>query len=772
LQALAFWGRRLFADATALVFGEGSTPTSVLDGFPTLRVERLSEEAARELLTANLDAGLDRELVDRIVRDSEGNPLALLEVVRDLALEDLLGTAAAPQPIPLARRLEQRFERHVRSLPDDSQMLLLLAAADSTADAHLVWNAAAQLGITAEAAAPAALAELVVLGPPIAFRHPLIRSAVYSSVPPAQRLAAHRALATAIGPDVDPQRYAWHLAAATSGRDERVASVIEGVGKQADAQGSHAAAHALLARAAELTPDRERAAERRVSAAEAAVESNAPRQARALVAVALSELRDERTMARARRIDGYALQRMSRDKDATPCLLSAAVDLMPTDPDLARETLVDALAAALTAGSAADPDAQAVAAAGRAAITGDGTAVDVTLRAFSTYIHEGFVAAQPLLRDVVVNVLDSEVPVVHLSHAVLYTNASEALWDQDLHDALAAVLVRASENEGDLTSLAIALWAQANSELWSGQFSVADLYYARAADIFFAAGENPLADVLARLQLQASIGEEAETRAKAASIIEIAEHIGVERASTMAHLALVTLDIGATRYQEALQHARIVYDRDPMNQGNHILPDMIEAAVRAGDGAAADKAIARLHARARAAGTPWALGLLARSQGVIGVEHAQGRFEEAIELLGSTRVHLETARAHLLFGEWLRRQRRPTEAREHLHGAYEMFSSFGAPAFAERCRRELLASGERPATRGAPRITQLTPQEANVARLAATGCTNVEIGAQLYIAPTTVDYHLRRVFRKLSITSRRQLAGALSDQAPDVRPHV
>jgi DNA-binding CsgD family transcriptional regulator len=766
IEALAFWGRRLFADGTALIFGARTNAASPLDGFPTLNVGRLSDEAAHELLAAEISTVLDRGLADRIVSDTEGNPLALLEVAKGLALDELVGTAAAPQPLPLTRRLEEGFERQVRLLPADSQMLLLLAAADSTADAGLVWDAAARLDITRDAAEPAEAAGLVDFKPHATFRHPLIRSAVYNGASRTQRLVAHEALAASTSRDLDPQRHAWHLAGATIGPNEEVAALLDQVGRRADAQGGHAAALALLSRSAELTPDPERAAERRVCAAEAAVEGNAPRQAHALVAKAMPDLRDVFVLARARRVEGYALQGEGMDRAAAPLLMSAGVELSQTDPQLGRETLVDALSAALMAGGPAAPDAQAIAAASSTALAADLT-LDPLLKAYSTYVSAGFVAAAPLLRNAVSNVLGSAAPATsraRRTRAVLLTNATEALWDQDAHDSLAAVLDQISRQDGDLTSLAVALWAQANSELWSGRFASADIYYSQAADLFYAAGENPVAAELARLHLVASRGQESETRATAAFVIEIAEQIGVQRASTMAHVALVTLDLGLARYRDALEHAQVVFERDEVNQGNQVLADMIEAAVGAGDAPAADAGMDRLSTRAPAAGTPWARGMLARSQALMAGDDGEDLYHKAVELLASTRVDFDFARAHLLYGEWLRRQRRPIEAREHLRTAYAMFSKFGAKAFAERTHNELLASGEPATARSSPTPTTLTPQEANVARLAAAGDTNVEIAAQLYISADTVDYHLRKVYRKLSINSRRRLADALQSR--------
>lgn len=769
LDALAFWARRLHADRIAVIFGERSLPMepSPLDGFTILETGGLSNDAARALVTEGGGAGdgLDGEIVDRIIADAVGNPLALIELAKDLRADQLIGAAAALRPLPLTGRMEQRFARQVRSLPAETQMLVLLAAADSTGDPAFLARAATRLGVTMGGAEPAEATGLLVVGSAVTFRHPLIRSAVYGTARPADRRAVHRALAAAT--DDDPERRAWHLAAAVLGSDEEVASTLERSGRRAGARGGHTAAVALLDRAAELTPDRERAAGRRVAAAEAALDGGAPQQVHALVALALPDLRDGATHARAERLDGCAWAREGNVAVAAPVLLSAALELLPTDPDLGRQTLLEALEAALLTGNATETDRGVTGAVARAALAappGRRTIVDLLLDAFATCVATGYRSAAPLLRLAVTAMGNGDVPPDQLLRwAALASDATRLLWDHVAEDALMNDLIQVGRERGALGWLSAALQASASTEIASGRFGAAEAHIAEAADLTAAAGRNPVLTKLMDLELVAARGHAAHARAKARAVMALAEDRGLGSAATMVHAVLLGLDISVGQYGDALGHAAAVFDRDPVPWGTQILPDMVEAAVRAGDPLAANRAMDRLADRAPASGTASAMGLMARSRAVLATDDAEAFHTEAIALLASSGLNLETARAHLLFGEWLRRQRRRIDARGQLRIAHDMFTTIGAEAFAARARDELLATGERARKRTVDTSRDLTPQEAHVASLAATGETNAEIAAQLYISTSTVEYHLRKVFRKLTITSRRQLARALSD---------
>ena len=510
IEALAFWGRRLHAEGIALIFAErtGREQASPLEGFPTLEIDGLTDEAARALLAAESGFGGDRQVADRIVTEARGNPLALVEFAKDPHLDQLIGAAANLQPLPLSRRLEERFARQARSLPVDTQMLLLLAAADSTADTAFLLRAASVLGVKTEAAAAAEAAGLVVLGSTVAFRHPLIRSAIYGGARPADRRAAHRALAAATDSEEDSDRRAWHLAAASVGRDEEVAAILERGAGRARERGSHNAAAALLSRSAELSPAPERAAVRRIAAAEEALASGSSLQVHALIALAKPALRDPVTAARADRLDGNAWRREAKTAIAAPLLLSAAIALMPTDPRLARQTLLEAIEAVLIAGSAAgDKVISAVTEAARAAPPGDDAIVDLLLDAFGTYLAAGFVAAAPALRVAVTAMSNPAMPADRLIRWVQFAVfATRALWDDEAHTRLTARLVQASREQGALMWLAVALKARATDEVWAGRFDAADIDLADAADVSVAAGEHPMSIEMMGLEVSAIRG--------------------------------------------------------------------------------------------------------------------------------------------------------------------------------------------------------------------------------------------------------------------------
>lgn len=760
IEALAFWGHRLQADGIALVFAErtGWESASPLDGFVVVEIEGLSDEAARVLIAAQTGFGAGREVADRIVTEARGNPLALVEFAKDSRL-DLSVAASELQPLPMSRRLEERFARQARTLPVDTQMLLLLAAADSTARTSLVLRAASVLGVTTDSAAPAEAAGLVTLGSTVAFRHPLIRSAVYGRARPADRRAAHKALAAATDPGEEGDRQAWHLAAATIGQDEEVAALLERRARDTRVRGGHNAAAALLTRSAELSLDPEQSALRRIAAAETALTSGASLQVHALVALAKAALRDPAMAARADRLDGNAWRREAKTAIAAPLLLSAAVALMPTDPRLARQTLLEAIEAVLISGPAAgDELTSAVTGAIKTSPPGDDDLVDTLLNAFGTYLTDGFVAAAPALRVAITTMSSTDLSADRLIRWVqLAIFASRALWDDEAHSTLTARLGGASREPGALMWVAVALKGHATGEVWAGRFDAAEIDLADAAELSIAAGEHPMSLEMIRLEISAIRGRDAQTRQSARTVIDSASELGSGSAALSAHHALLVLELGAGDYNEALGHAHVTMT-GRVGAGHQVLADVVEAAIRGGDPDTARDAVDCLAERAPASGTPWAMGLLARCQALLSDDgDAERLYQQAIDLLGASGMAVELARAHLLYGEWLRRQKRRIDARDQLRIAHNTFVDVGADAFANRTRHELLATGEKVRKRNIETFRELTPQEDRIARLAAAGDTNAEIAAKLFIASTTVEYHLRKVFQKLAVTSRRQL---------------
>jgi DNA-binding CsgD family transcriptional regulator len=756
LGALAFWARRLHADRTAVIFGEraDALAAAAVQGLPVLELSGLEDDAARALLVAEAGFELDRDIADRVLAETEGNPLAIIELAKGLTPHALIGWAAAPHPLPLTRRLEERFAGQVRALPADTQMFLLLLAADTSADTAVVWQAAGRLDISKEAAEAAEAAGLVSLGSPIVYRHPSIRSAVYGAASPADRRAAHRALA-AVTDQADRERWAWHRAGATPGPDEEVAALLEDCGARATSSGASSAAVALLSRAAELTPGQERAAQRRVAAAEAAVERGSSGQARTLVEQAAPALGDPAWEARAARVRGLADQQEGNLIAAGPRLRDAAVGLLPTDPVLGRRTMLEAVDIALYHGDSAESEFMRSIAATEARLPAAPPSVaGHLLHAFSTHATSGYVAAAPEYGKAIEWCRDAP-PQELAPWTMLIAAATVAVWHDTGYDPPVQRIVDWSRANGALRPLSLALLCLAASAVRRGQLELCSALTAQGSDMLSAAQQFVPPGIDANLG--AFAGRDAEVRAKVAPALD-GMGMGQGGYAFACHNVLLDLQIGRARYAEALRSARLLFDADPIVAGPNVLPDMIEAAMRVGDTNAAEGALARLTERATAAGTAWASGLLARSQALMSGAGAEEHYERALDVLGATPLGLERARTHLLYGEWLRHARRPVDARSHLRRAYEMFTAMGTEGFAERARVELLAGGERAPKRTVEHSDDLTPQEAQIAQLVGQGANNREIAAQLFMSPSTVEYHLHKVFRKLGVKSRTQLA--------------
>jgi DNA-binding NarL/FixJ family response regulator/energy-coupling factor transporter ATP-binding protein EcfA2 len=769
-HVLAFVARRLEADRIGLVFSiSDDSPRPVpFESLPTLEVGGLPEPAARELLENVGDLHVDERASERIMAATGGNPLALVELSAELSAAHLIGGAPLPDPLPIRRQLEERFQRRVMSLPPDTQRLLLLAAADPTGDPRLLWQAANDLGIENDAAAAAESDGLLSLQPTVAFRHPLIRSAVYAGVSPADRRTGHAALAACTDPDTDPDRRAWHQALATLGPDERVAGELERGASRARARGGHAASAAFLERAAALTPDLGRRAERQLAAAEAEVTGGAPRRAAELLDEANPRLLTPLSRARALRLRGEISFATDHATTAAEFYLPAARALEPLDERLARETLLEALLTATLAGNSDGVDGTVeIARAARTAAkrsTREPTVADLLLEGLSARVIAPYAEAAPPLRRAVEllrgGAVDDDTRLRWLG--VGWVAASE-LWEEEARETLAKQWARLAREQGALTRLSQALTVLGISEAWAGRLDASDACFAERREIDMAIGFTGAASRAYPHQVivLAWRGREAETRTLAeAAMVELTER-GQTESMDFIHYALSVLDVGLGRYQAAIDSALHVLERDPPYSGVRALPELVEAAVRTGDRDLAGKGLQRLSERALASGSPWALGLLARCKAQLAEDEAESLYREAIERLGGRLLAPELARAHLLYGEWLRRGRRRTDAREQLRVALETFERIGGEAFAERARTELLATGARAPKRHHEARTELTPQESRVAALAAEGATNSEIGAQLFISASTVEYHLRKVFRKLGVRSRTQLARVL-----------
>jgi DNA-binding CsgD family transcriptional regulator len=731
----------------------------------------LADSDARSLLALAMPGRLDERVRDQIVAETRGNPLALLELPRGLTPAELAGGFGLPDARPLASRLEETFVRRVRALPRETQRLLLVAAAEPVGDVSLLWRAAERLGIRGEAGKPAEEAALIDLGIRVRFRHPLVRSAAYRAADFRDRQEVHRTLADAIDPITDPDRRAWHRAQAASGPEEAVADELERSADRAQARGGAAAAAAFLARAAELTPDPAQRGERAVAAAQAKFEAGASDAALELVATAELAPLDELQRARLERLRAEIVFARTRGSDAPALLFGAARRLEPLDAAMARETHLEAMAAAMYAGRLGDkPGVRETAEAAQAAPAAPQPprAIDLLLDGLATRFTEGYAAGVPPLR----RALDAFRPVEGLTPRDvrwlwLACRLAQDLWDDELWYELATRALRLAREAGALRVLPTAATYRACLHVHAGAFGAASSLIEEADAIVDATGLAPLR--LASVMLAAWRGNEAEVLGLIETGMPLAMARGEGMALGVADWAFALLYNGRGRYAEALAAAQRACEYDDVGPFAWALVELIEAGVRSGATDATSDALDRLTARTQASGTDWALGIEAGSRALLSSgRDAETLYREAVERLARTRGVVHLARAQLMYGEWLRRENRRVDAREQLRAAYDRFDRIGVEAFADRARRELLATGETAPRRTAETRDVLTPQEAQIARMASDRQTNPEIGAKLFISPRTVEYHLRKVFTKLEISSRKELRTAMAG-IPDQR---
>jgi DNA-binding CsgD family transcriptional regulator len=761
VRSLAFVARRLLAEKIALVFA-AREPGDLLAGLPELRVEPLGRRDARTLLESALPARLDERVLDRIVLETRGNPLALLELPRGLTPTQLAGGFGLPA-VPLSASIEESYTRRLARLPGDARRLLLIAAADPVGDPAVVWRAARQLGIPESIAETIEAEDLLELGARVVFRHPLVRSAVYQAAGLKERRAVHRALAQATDPEIDPDRRAWHRAQAASMPDENVAAELERSAGRAQARGGLAAVAAFLERAAALTPQPAHRAQRLLAAACANRDAGDLEAALELLAGIDAGLLDELGRARVELLGGQIASEQRRGGEAGRLLLSAARRLEPLDPELARETYLEALAGAMSSDVEVVGGAPAVAQAARAAPTGSAPprTVDVLLDAFAIRLTDGFAAAAPALARAL-ELLLADVPnedVGRLSASSSRDSNIVALemWDDDALHLLAARQVQVARDAGALVHLQFALSFLARSHMLGGDLTAATLMIDEARLIAEATGNPAL--VNAPMILAAWRGHEAQ----ASELIQATSEEAAARRWTSNSYARSVLYNGLGRHDAARDAAWEAFQPDPIGYGAYLVPELAEAASRTGDRALLESALEWLSQRTGVISSGWAIGIEARVRALLSEgEIAERLYCESIVHLAGPRVQLELARTHLLYGEWLRRERRRLDARKQLRTALEALTGMGAEAFAARAERELRATGERARKRTVDTLDQLTPQETQIARLAANGHTNREIAAQLFITQSTVEYHLRKAFRKLDVKSRTQLAHRMS----------
>jgi DNA-binding CsgD family transcriptional regulator len=770
-QVFGFLARRLVAESVVLIMATRAVNPE-MSKLPSLEVGGLRDTDALALLDVALTAPLDERVRDQIVAETRGNPLALLELPRGVADNELVGGFGMPSALRLSGRIEESFQRRIAALPEKTRRLLLIAAAEPTGDLALVWRAAARLGIGTDAAAPAAEDGLVDFGTRVRFRHPLVRSAIYQSAPVQDKQSVHRALAEVTDPVSEPDRRAWHRAEATGGPDEDVSEELERSADRARARGGLAAAAAFLERATMLTLEPAQRSARALAGASAKVQAGAFDAAVNLLALAERGPLSDFQQANADLIRAQLAFVTNRGSDAPPLLLKAAQRLEPIDGVLCRATYLEALSAAMFAarlavGGGVLEIARAAEAAPRPASP---RLPDLLLDGFAAYFTGGYSAGLPLLRRAVKAARRKKSADDDLRWLWLAGIAALHIWDDDSWDVVSAHHVELARVAGALTELPLALTSRAVMLLFVGELSAAESLIHEAETITEATGDT-VAPPGGALGLAAFRGREGEVSrlidAMTRDVIRRGEGVGL----TIVEWSEAVLNNGVAIYDKAMitaqRAAEHVTDIGVSAWGT---VELIEAAVRGTMMDTAAAALSQLCEITSASGTDWALGVEARCCALLsdGAD-AERLYREAIERLGRTRMRVELARTHLLYGEWLRRERRRTDARAQLRTAHDMFDAMGVEAFAERARRELLATGETARKRtAAPSGPQLTPQEEQVARLAAEGLTNPEIGARLFISPKTVQYHLSKVFTKLGISSRSQLHQALPS---DIRAH-
>jgi DNA-binding CsgD family transcriptional regulator len=759
-RALALIGRRLLAERIALIFATRSASNG-LARFPQLRVGPLGRRDARALLESALPARLDESVLERIVAETGGSPLALLELPRGLSPAQLAGGFGLTAALPVSAGIEESFKRRLERLPRDARRLLLLAAADPLGDSALLWRAAQELGVGESAANVVEAAGLLRLNGAATFRHPLVRSAVYGSAEPSERREAHRALANATDAQLDPDRRAWHRAQAASIPDEDVAEDLERSAAQAQARGGYAAAAAFLERAVELSPEPSSRARRALAAAQAKFQAGGLDEADSLLATAESSTVDERVRGQVRRLRAEIAFASRRGSDATPRLLAVARELESVDASLARATYLEALAAAMFVGRLARGvgavEVSAAALAGPPMPSNAGPS-DLLLQGLAVRFTEGYTAGAPLLKEAL-STFQSEGPLPAEEARWLWLASQVALdlWDDASWNVLSTRQLDLARKTGEVSALPFVLTFRSGVYAYLGDLRTAALLEEELRAAIEATGIAAVP--YGRLSIAALRGDVPEFSELVRTVVGEAEARGEGLALAVTEFLSGTLYNGLGRYEDAL--AAVVPSERFCTERPAIwaLTELIEAAVRLGEPERARSAFEHVEETTRAAGTDWALGVEARSRALLSDgREAEDLYKEAIERLGRSSIRVQLARSHLLYGEWLRRERRRVDARSELRTAYELFRGFGVDAFAERARRELEATGEHARKRTVETLGELTPQEMQIARLAAEGHTNKEIATRLFISASTVEYHLRKAFRKLGVTSRMQLA--------------
>jgi DNA-binding CsgD family transcriptional regulator len=765
LTALVFVGRRLQGDGVALVFAvrdffaeQGSTR-----GLPELRVTGLLECPARELLTSLAPTHVSERVATAIIKETAGNPLALAGLAGELTQRQLAGQSPLPDPLPASELIEARFARMVRLLPEQTQTTLLLAAAEPSGDLATIDRAAVQLGTSLAAIEPAEAAQLVDTENGIEFRHPLIRSVVYSSATSASRRDAHLALAHAVGRD-ESERWAMHRALAALGPDEEVAAALEESAVLARARGGYTAEMALLSRSADLSPGGSDRARRLLGGAQAANLSGNSGHAKAIMELVQHTQLNELDRARALLLDGMIRVNLGQGQQAPAVFLEAARSLAPLSRELSRRALLASFNAWMSVGQCAQGITSSDMAKATLIVLDEGLGepvVDSLLLALASSYASDYSEAISALRSALVTFEHMSAEEITEWYYVAPFIAN-ALWDPDAFKFIVELLEMAARQQGSILALQPALTAAAGEAIREGQFATARTQLSELVDITDAVGGFTPFYALLDVELLAWEGDEELTRPRIRELIEFATSLDSGSSINYGLYATAILELGLGRYSEALQAARLLDGAENPSWSAYALPLIVEAGMRCGEVKAASEALAQTEEHAQALDSPYALGLMWRCKALCADnDETESFFNKAITCIGQSPWRTEVARTHLLFGEWLRRKKRRSDARAELRMAHDMFQSMGAGAFAERAKLELEATGERARARNLQSRTELTARELQIARLAGDGLTSREIASQLFISPHTVEYHLTKVFQKLGVRSRRYLAKAL-----------
>jgi DNA-binding CsgD family transcriptional regulator len=766
-QALGVAARRLTTEPLLVLFA-APAPITELAGLPAMALGGLRDADARTLLASVVRCPIDDRVRDQVLAEARGIPGALLGPLHEVPPAQLAGGFGLPDVLsggtsgPLFAELSE--------LPPETRQLLLLAAADPTGDPALLWRAAAQLGITGAAAVAAAEAGLITFDGRVVFRDHAVRSAAYRVARLRQRQSAHRALAQATDPRAHPDRRAWHQAKALTELDEDVAAELERTAGRARARGGLAAAAAFLERAATATPDAARRAERSLAAASVMLQAGEPSAAAKLLDLTDTGTLDDHRQARADLVRARLAFAVNRDDDASHLLLDAARQLSRFDGGQSRAAYLDATRAALSAGGRAAAGATMGDVARAARELSPGTDLpgpaDALLAGLAANFSGELTAGASLLRRAISGFGGEMTTAAELSLLPLAYAGALQLWDDRAADALASRYVRLARAEGALSDLPAALNALSCMRLLAGDLSAADSLAREAQTAADSTGIR--AAPYGALGLVALRGHEDPALALINSSGQDAALRGEGLGVAASKWAAAMLHNGLGKYAQALSAAEDAIEHaGPPVAAGWPMAELVEAAARSGQPGRAEEVMRTLSRIAMAAGTDWALGVQARAQALL--SDREDLYQAAIDYLGRSHARVDLARAHLLYGEWLRRENRRADAREHLHRADEMLRAMGAAGFAERARRELLATGETVRNRTAGTARDLTQQEMQIAMHARDGRTNREIGAELFLSARTVEWHLRNVCAKLGITSRRQLRDALPGAAKAMR---